>query len=103
MWTYSSLVAAMAADTLGGNDPTFGSVVEAIVDHHKDFGQHVESVLPNFRDIRMVGSACSLIAESMEVRCVVPRGCRVVLGALNAFGLCRNRANVGFWKRTVES
>eukprot|EP00750_Incisomonas_marina_P018198 INCI2751.1.p1 GENE.INCI2751.1~~INCI2751.1.p1 ORF type:complete len:226 (-),score=25.50 INCI2751.1:45-722(-) len=47
----------------------FGDVVEAIVDHHKDFEQHTQSVLPGFRNVQMVGSACSLVAQSMEVRC----------------------------------
>ena len=45
----------------------FGNVVEAIVDHHKDFEKHTGSVLDGCRVIQPVGSACTLVAQSMEV------------------------------------
>ena len=50
----------------GGDDAIFSDVVEAIVDHHKDFGSHKDTVLDGFRRIEGVGSACSLVAQSME-------------------------------------
>jgi hypothetical protein len=52
----------------GGTEAPFHDVVEAIVDHHKDSNEHKLSVLPGFRNIQLVGSACSLVAHSMVVR-----------------------------------